>query len=219
MSTRLDGLGVPSGSVIQVVSNSTGSVVTGSGNMTEDDNIPTITQGYEVITVTITPKSLSNFLFISAVVSGSNTSAQRVNAAIFQDSTVNAIAAGAVYCGGLAYSIMIPVQHYFQVNTISPTTFRVRAAAMVAGVFTTNGYNGAREMGGVWRTGITIMEIAANKTFWPAVRRNNNVHTRYADDFAEPPPRREVVNLWQPARLHELGMAGHHRYAYSDGYV
>ncbi len=82
--------GVP----VQVVSVGSSAVATGTTTIPVDDTIPQITEGNEFMTLAITPRSATNRLLIRVVFHLSHGSVSTANlvAALFQDSTANALA-------------------------------------------------------------------------------------------------------------------------------
>lgn len=147
------------GSVVQVVNTQTGTFATGTTSIPLDNTIPQNTEGTEFMTLAITPNSASNKLKITVVISGGSTSSDDCIAALFQDSTANALACG-IYTnnsGGNEQSF-ISFIHYMTAGTTSSTTFKVRAGAQ-GGTFCFNGGNGSARFGGVLASSITIEEI------------------------------------------------------------
>lgn len=155
---------VAAGAVVQVVNTQTGAVSTGTTTIPLDDTIPQNTEGDEVMTLSITPKSTTNKLKIEVTGYFANSSAAptQTSMALFQDATVDALAAawggrnsGTNDEGG------VTLVHYMTAGTTSATTFKVRAGA-TAGTLTFNGRAGARIYGGVMASSITITEIKSN---------------------------------------------------------
>ena len=125
-----------------------------------DDTIPQITEGAEFITATITPKSATNKLLITAAINVSPSASSNIIAALFQDSTANALAA-AFELGSSASEVRrIVFQHYMTAGTTSATTFRLRAGMGNAGTLTINGSGGTRLLGGVAVSSLCVQEIA-----------------------------------------------------------
>lgn len=150
------------GRVIQVVNTQTGAVNTGTTTIPHDDTIPQNTEGDEYMTLAITPTSSSHKLKIEVVVMLSATNAsQWLAAALFQDTTANALAAGTVFDATATAMQIIAFTHYMTAGTTSSTTFKVRAGRDVAGTTTFNGQSGGRIFGGVLASSITITEITA----------------------------------------------------------
>lgn len=149
------------GMVVQVANVMVGAMSTTTTLIPADDTIPQITEGAEFMTLAITPKSATNKLKIEVVLHASNSVAgDFVTAALFQDSTANALAAGlerSDSAGGKA----VTFTHFMTAGSTSAMTFRVRAGGNAAGTVTFNGSAGARRMGGVMASSITITEIKA----------------------------------------------------------
>lgn len=152
---------VAAGFVVQVVNVQSGAVATGTTVIPNDDTIPQNTEGNEVMTLAITPKSATNKLKIDVVVNMGSGATGNLIAALFQDTTANALAAQAVYTGSTNASVMLSFTHYMTAGTASATTFKVRIGCNNAGTVTFNGYSAARYMGGVMASSITITEIKA----------------------------------------------------------
>ncbi len=80
--------------VQQVVSTITGAVATGATVLPVDDTIPQNNEGDQYMSLAITPKSATSTLVIEVVCNGSSSAAggNYISAALFQDSTANALA-------------------------------------------------------------------------------------------------------------------------------
>lgn len=150
-----------SGAVLQVVNTQTGAMTTGTTTIPNDDTIPQNTEGNEVMTLAITPKSSSNKLKIEVVVNLAVATTGNVIAALFQDSTANALAAVCEYTATSNGNMRLVFTHYMTAGTTGSTTFKVRAGCNNAGAVTFNGAQGVRQFGGVMASSITISEIAA----------------------------------------------------------
>lgn len=151
--------GVP----VQVVSTNYSAVATGTTLMSRADVKPTNTQGTEFMSQTITPKSASNILIIDAVLilNSSVSGASDLIAALFQDSTTDAIAATYVVQSGTTFSTLINLRHRMVAGTTSSTTFKIRGGGASAGTVTFNGIIGNRVFGGITISNITITEVKA----------------------------------------------------------
>lgn len=146
--------------VLQIVGNQTGTVATGTTQIPMDDTIPQNTEGDQYLSQAITPKSASSTLIIEVVLQVSVITNNQVVVALFQDSGANAIAAVANYVpstGGVVDTVVL--RHKMTSGTTSATTFYVRAGIWGSGTLTVNGFGGARKLGGVAVSGITITEI------------------------------------------------------------
>lgn len=151
------------GAVLQVVNVTTTSVATTTTVIPEDDTIPQNTEGGEFMSLSITPTSASSKLLIQVVCNLSpGSSGQTVIAALFQDSTANALAAVAQGTYDAADQAPLTFNYYMTAGTTSSTTFKVRGGKPAgANPVTFNGITGGRLFGGVYASSITIMEIAA----------------------------------------------------------
>ena len=151
---------VSSGTVLQVVSTQTGAVATGTTALPMDDTIPQNTEGDQYMSLAITPRSATSTLRIEVIWIGSNSfaGAQNLTAALFVDSTANALAASTQTCGQ-SYVMAVPITYSQTSGGTSAITFKVRAGSNAAGTTTFNGYGTARYMGGVYSSSITITEV------------------------------------------------------------
>ena len=148
------------GKIIQVVNVQTGEVATGTTIIPDDNSIPQITEGDEYMTLAITPTSNTSKLLIEVVWCGSCSNTYGIiNVALFQDSTVNSLAAVATIPGSNSWQDTLNFSHYMTSGTTSATTFRVRAGGSTSGTTTFNGATGTRLFGGVCASSITIVEI------------------------------------------------------------
>jgi hypothetical protein len=152
--------GALDGRVVQVVNTETGAVSTGSTSIPMDDTIPQITEGFEVMTLAITPTSATNKLLIEVITVQGNSLGSRFEiAALFQDATANALAAVVEYQGAAGALNTLAIRHYMTAGTTSSTTFRVRIGVDSTGTVSFNGIAGVRQFGGVMASSITITEI------------------------------------------------------------
>ena len=146
----------------QEVSETT-SVVNCNVAIPEDDTIPQITEGVEVLTRTITPKSLSNRLVLRFRCSGSVDSTHSVVVALFRDSIANALAVD--HQGARNQSELNPqdlqLEHFLPVPSLSLQTYRIRVGLTGSGSFFVNGNSsGTRNFGGVSRATLIVEEVA-----------------------------------------------------------
>lgn len=151
------------GSIIQVVETQDSAVATGTTVMPYDDTIPQNTEGNEFLTVDITPTNANNFLEIEAVVNIANSNATdvRLLAALFQDSTANALAAAqAARVATANGSAQIVLRYRMLAGTTSLTTFKIRAGGSGAGTTTFNGSAGSRVFGGVMASSLRVKEVS-----------------------------------------------------------
>lgn len=149
--------GVP----VQVVSVSYSAVATGTTIIPFDDTIPQNTEGDEYMSLAITPKSTSNILVIEVAFFGSISIGNDLILALFQDSTVNAIAATSQYNVTATARNSIKLIHRMAAGTTSSTTFKLRAGPAAAGTTTFNGNSSARLFGAIPKSSIVITEYKA----------------------------------------------------------
>ena len=147
--------------LVQVIHTQSGAVATGTTIIPYDDTIPQNTEGDEYLTVTITPKSASNILYIEAIWQGSSSelATNLISAAIFQDSTANALAAITMRSLLASGDLIIPIRHRMVAGTTASTTFKLRVGGGDTGTTTMNGTSGARRFGGVMASSMTVIEV------------------------------------------------------------
>ena len=150
------------GKVLQMVYVFTGAYATGSTTMPFDDTIPQNTEGNEVMTLAITPTSASSKLLINVDVCGSSDVQGNWTAALFRDSTADALTASQVKASNVTadQNDHCHLSWVADSSSTSATTFKVRCGQNNAGAWYFNGENGSRLFGGVANSGITIMEIS-----------------------------------------------------------
>jgi len=160
-ATGLTNGGLGTGMVAQVASTNFSAVTTGTAILPFDDTIPQITEGFEIMTQSITPKSTTNVLTIEATISCGSSVPASMTAALFQDSTANALAAASTYMATATGPINIKISHTMTAGTTSATTFRIRLGTDAAGTTTFNGVGGVRRFGGITTSNIRIIEQKA----------------------------------------------------------
>lgn len=143
--------------VLQIVSTSTSAVIdtsTGS-SIPDDDSIPKNTEGTEILTLSITPKSSSSTLVIKFFVGGTPTSSSAGIVALFVDSTVNALAAAYLWqVSGTSYNGVL--EYVVASGSTSARTYKIRVGG---GSFRVNsGSSNNRKFGGTAATSLIIME-------------------------------------------------------------
>ena len=162
-----------SGSVVQVVSNigqstfgksanlAFGAVDSGTTTIPFDDTIPQNTEGDQYMQLSITPTSATNKLIIDVniVLANGITGTSELIAALFQDSTANALASAWTTQATSFNGSIISFSYYMTSGTTSSTTFKVRAGSDSSGTTTFNGTGGSRKLGGVSASSMTITEI------------------------------------------------------------
>jgi hypothetical protein len=148
------------GQEVQRVRTATGAVATGSTVFAIGASIPTNTAGDQYISQAVTPNSSANLLEIEVQLYLSHASSTSVQgAAIFQDSTTNALAAFAVGPAVAGNEFQIRIMHEMLAATLSSTTFKVRSGNAAANTTTFNGTGGTQDFGGVANSFIRVREI------------------------------------------------------------
>ena len=163
MATTLNPLLIP-GSVVQVVQSSYPTLSTFTVGIPVDDTIPQISEGTELLTASITPKSSTSLLDIHAVIPATQGSANsNIGIALFRDSTLSALSANSWANSGTgARGTVMSLRVQVVSGSTASTTFRIRIGPEVSGgTITVNGVSGARIFGGVQAATLTITEIAA----------------------------------------------------------
>lgn len=127
-----------------------------------DDTIPQNTEGGEILTATITPVSASSMLVVT--VFGqliTDVSGVGATAALFRDSTANAVAAhGGTAATGNRLGLTVAMKYSVISGSTSATTFKVRVGAS-SGNINVNGDSSGHKYGGVSNFTMTIEEFAA----------------------------------------------------------
>jgi len=150
------------GQVVQNIVSATGAVATGTTVMVLDDTIPQNTEGDEYMTVSVTPTSASNLLFVKAHAEASNSNAGgHLITALFKDSVANAIKARSQKNSGATSDHQLDVEAWVLAGSASAITFKNRLGNSAAGTTTFNGNTGARELGGVMDSYMLVQEVSA----------------------------------------------------------
>ncbi|MCK5608536.1 hypothetical protein KAR91_42030 [Candidatus Pacearchaeota archaeon] len=145
--------------LIQEVNITDGAVNTGTTTIPSDDTIPQNTEGDEYLSLAITPTNANSKLVIEASINVQNSVSNATNImALFQDTTASALAAV------LATQVQtdgdqLYLRYEMVAGTTSATTFKIRSGGSSAGTTTFNGSGGARKLGGVIPSSLTITEI------------------------------------------------------------
>lgn len=138
-------------------------LATNSTAVPTDDTIPQNTEGDEVFTAAITPKATANRLVIDVHILCSTAAAGRgIVAALFQDTTANALAATGKSSRAADQMEVVSFQHEMAAGTTSATTFKVRAGNNTGSMYINGISTGpARIFGGVASSRMTITEYWA----------------------------------------------------------
>lgn len=137
-------------------SNTTFSTVTGS--IPQDDTIPQITEGTEIFSLSITPKSSSSVLVFEVVVTGQNTAGYVSALCLFKTGTSNALACTCFSGGADVFTWKLLYSQ--SSGSTSAQTFTVRLGKEVGNIYI-NGISTGRLFGGVQTSYFTITEYAS----------------------------------------------------------
>jgi len=156
------------GKILQFVRAETTANTSGSTAIPADNTIPQNTEGFEVLTCSITPVSASSKLYIVSTIYAGETGnvTNDICVALFRDSTASAFAANFGIVDINAHSTGAPLytSAYINSNSTSSTTIKARIGGSTAGSLTLNILTDNSRtfpvLGGVYASSITIMEIA-----------------------------------------------------------
>jgi len=144
----------------QFVSTQDSAVATGTTTFPEDDTIPQNTEGDEYMTLSITPKSATSKLLITAQVFGSVSTGTRWGIGLFKDSDADALSFASAFVKDATSMSTCYIEHSLTSGSTSAQTFKIRAGSIqTAATFTFNGQSGARRFGGTILSSIHINEI------------------------------------------------------------
>jgi len=146
-----------SGAIVQVLNVLETDKITCDTALPFDDTIPQKTEGNEVMTLAITPKSATNKLKIDVICFGSS-QATDVIAALFQDDTAGALACGTTM-PTTQYIACVTFTYYMTAGTTDETTFKVRFGGASVNAYLNGYFNGNRYLGGSLTSSMTITEI------------------------------------------------------------
>lgn len=156
------GTQIGAGSIVQVVSTKSSTQTSTSASFALDTSIPQNTEGVEILSVTITPKSASNLLRVSVTVPiGTSTAAQIGELALFRDSDADAIGGAIGYSGPSVLIQVLTITHEVTAGSTNATTFDVRFGSTQGSAAITNDYNGAIWAGSTLKSSIVVTEVAA----------------------------------------------------------
>lgn len=152
-------LGFGTGHILQSVSAEYTASTAITAVIPSDDTIPQITEGTEIITLVITPTSITNKLRARFSGMGSANGVAGLSAAIFTGAT-NARAATIVSVPAANYACMLICEFEYVPGALTPVTVSVRVGPS-AGNGYMNGSASGRSLGGAARAVLTVEEIKA----------------------------------------------------------
>tara|TARA_A100001035_G_C27771454_1_gene496593 strand:+ start:534 stop:1112 length:579 start_codon:yes stop_codon:yes gene_type:complete len=127
-----------------------------------DDTVPQNTEGTEILTLDITPKSTSNKLVIEFFMPVWDGSTVIVGgAALFQDSTADALAAAFLINSTATYSQQLGLIHIMDAGTTSSTTFKIRVGPHNGSMFLNRRQDANYYGSTTLHTTLRVTEIAA----------------------------------------------------------
>lgn len=147
--------------VVQTKGAQTNSVVgSGASNANYDDTIPQFSEGTLVLSATITPTSLANFIevdFSAFAGTNGNTSIPIVH--LHRDSAANAIAASCSHAGETNASKLLGLKARFAVPSLSAQTYQIVVGSTGLAHFINGDGGGARRFGGVAPATLFVREV------------------------------------------------------------
>lgn len=154
------------GSVVQVASTQSSSLVSATSAIPADGTIPQVGEGTQIFSVSITPKSASNRLRIMANVLAmlDNSTQIPIAIALFRDGAANAIASSFNYSQYQTLGGCIVLLCEVAASSTSATTFTLRIGATSSYIWYMNASassGGGQTRGGTETSSLSIWEIAA----------------------------------------------------------
>lgn len=154
--------GLPDGPVVQTVYAEVTTMSTGTTAMPRDNTKPQNTEGFQVLTATITPKATTNKLRVDLDFTISIAHAAGLcGVALFRDSGVDAVASRALH-GTPNNAMPYQMTYYVTAGSVAATTFNVRIGNATGSTITFNGEAGAALFDGTLMSSITITEYKAS---------------------------------------------------------
>jgi hypothetical protein len=125
-----------------------------------DNTIPQNTEGKEFFTVAYTPKKATSKIHVRVVLHVSTSAAQYAQAALFKDSTADAIAADSRWCGQNGEDEVIAIDYFETSGGTSTVTYKLRFGCD-GGTMYVNRTNTGAIFGGVLYSQIEVFEYNA----------------------------------------------------------
>ena len=150
------------GTVLQRVKVFSSAAVTLSGNIPVDATIPQITEGTELYTLAITPKSNDSVLYFHGIIAATADSGSvDLVMPMFVDSTANAIFTSYNYLVAVNYRVQSTIYGTVANSSTSARTYRLRVGTASSTDLEINQMNAAGgKFGGTWGSGFDITEVA-----------------------------------------------------------
>ena len=126
----------------------------------DDDTIPQIGEGKEILSLAVTPSNAASTLIIKGSGNLGHSAAQNQTVlALFVDATANALASSFGTSENANMTEKVEVEHIVSAGSTSARTYRLRFGPGSAGTCGINGSSGGRLHGGVLRTILEVWEI------------------------------------------------------------
>jgi hypothetical protein len=150
------------GTALQRVKVFSSAAVTLSGNIPMDTSIPQITEGTELYTLVITPKSTDSVLYFRGLLHATPDSGSvDCIACMFVDTTANALFTSYRHMGAVNNRFQTTIYGTVANSSTSEATYRLRVGAASSTDLEINQVNGAGGyFGGTWGSGFDITEVA-----------------------------------------------------------
>lgn len=146
------------GQVLQDFSVVLNTLVTGTALIPSDDTIPQATEGFQIMTGTVTPTAIGNKIVVEVLTNTSNSAANNMVSALFRNAETDAVAVGFSSNPG-AYNIPLLYRFEMVATSTAPLTFTVRCGGSAAGTTTINGSAAARRYGGTASSYMRFIEV------------------------------------------------------------
>jgi hypothetical protein len=124
-----------------------------------DDTIPQSTEGTEILTATITPKSVNSRIRATISGFGCTSTIKTIILGLFQDAIANALFAHSIISTTGDNPFPIACVFEYPPATTSAITLRVRIGMDVPATLRMNGFSGSRKFGGVAKATLTLEEV------------------------------------------------------------
>lgn len=131
-----------------------------SATIPRDDTVPQNTEGTEILSASLTPKSSSSRVRVRFHGFGSVSTAASIIAALFIDSTASAVHAVASFHAATDYHGVVSFTYEYAPGDTSAHTYKVRVGPST-GTMRMNGSSSARYFGGIAAATLTVEEILA----------------------------------------------------------
>lgn len=122
-----------------------------------DDTIPQSSEGTQIGSVTITPKSATSTLYISALAHGAVTAANGITLALFRNNSTNALAAQTVNTSSGNAQVLVKAKT--DTGSTTPITITARIGLSVVGTLYLNGNSTNSIHGGTRHSLIEVWEV------------------------------------------------------------